>query len=100
MQGTLNAFLDTGKGFEANSTAVTITANSTVAVNITANSITLSTPLAATSGGTGQNTYSIGDLLVGGDTNTLVKLSLGTDGKVLQSNGSALVYSDLDGGVF
>lgn len=99
-QATLNAFLNTGKGFVANSTAVTLTANSTVAVNITANSVTLDTPLAATSGGTGQNTYSVGDLLVGGATNTLTKLSLGGDGKVLQSNGSAIVYSDLDGGVF
>lgn len=100
IQSTLNAFLDTGKGFVANSTAVTLTANSTVAVNITANSITLETPLAATSGGTGQNTYSVGDLLVGGAGNTLAKLSLGADGKVLQSNGSALVYQDLDGGTF
>lgn len=99
-QATLNAFLNTGKGFVANSTAVTLTANSTVAVNITANSITLATPLAATSGGTGQNTYAVGDLLVGGATNTLTKLSLGTDGKILQSNGTAVVYADLDGGTF
>lgn len=99
-QATLNAFLNTGKGFVANSTAVALTANSTVSVNITANGITLATPLAATSGGTGQNTYSVGDLLVGAAGNTLAKLTLGTDGKILQSNGSAVVYSDLDGGTF
>lgn len=100
VQGTLNAFLDSGKGFVANSTAVTLTANSTVAVNITANSITLTTPLAATSGGTGQNTYGVGDILVAGAGNTLTKLSVGTDGKLLQSNGTTVVYADLDGGTF
>ena len=93
------AYLNAG-GLVANSSAVTITANSSVSVSITANSISLTTPLAATSGGTGQNTYSVGDLLVGGAGNTLAKLTLGVDGKVLQSNGTALVYADLDGGTF
>lgn len=100
VQGTLNAFLETGKGFRANSSAVYITANSTVEVSITANSITLSTPLAATSGGTGYNSYTSGDLLVANSGNSLSKLGLGADGLVLQSNGSALVYSSLDGGIF
>ena len=64
--GTLQAYLvpyGTGGAFVANSLAVTITANSTVNVNITANSLTLSTALAATSGGTGQSSYATGDLL-------------------------------------
>ena len=100
VQGLLNAYLDTGRGFVANATAVTLTANSTVAVNITANSITLATPLAATSGGTGFNTYGSGDILVANTGNTLSKLSLGSDGKLLQSNGTALIYADLDGGTF
>lgn len=100
VQGLLNAYLDTGRGLVANSTAVTLTANSTVAVNITANSITLATPLAATSGGTGFNTYGSGDILVANTGNTLSKLSLGSDGKLLQSNGTALIYADLDGGTF
>lgn len=95
----LNAYLDSG-ALVTNSTAVSITANSTVAVNITANSITLNTPLAATSGGTGINAYSSGDLLVANTGNTLSKLGLGTDGQVLQSNGTALVYNSLDGGTF
>jgi hypothetical protein len=100
VQGLLNAYLDTGRGLVANSTAVTLTANSTVAVNITANSLTLSTPLAATSGGTGFNTYGSGDILVANSGNALSKLSLGSDGKLLQSNGTALIYADLDGGTF
>lgn len=96
---TLNTFLKSG-ALTSNSSAVTITANSTVEVNITANSITLATPLAATSGGTGYNTYTSGDLLVANTGNTLSKLGLGADGKILQSNGTALVYADLDGGAF
>lgn len=56
--------------------------------------------LPATSGGTGQSTYSIGDLLVSTAANTLSKLSLGVNGKVLQSNGTNLVYGDVDGGVY
>jgi len=95
----LNVYLKSG-GLVTNSSVVAITANSTVAVNITANSLTLSTPLAATSGGTGFNTYGSGDILVANSGNALSKLSLGSDGKLLQSNGSALIYADLDGGTF
>jgi len=98
-QGTLQAFLRSG-GLVSNSTAVTLTANSTLAVNLTANSLTLSTPLAATSGGTGLNTYTAGDLIVATGTNTLSKLSIAASGRVLQSNGTAIVYDTLDGGTF
>lgn len=98
-QATLQAYVRSG-GLITNATHVAITANSTVNVAIIANTLTLSTALAATSGGTGQNTYASGDLLVGNTSNILSKLTLGADGKVLQSNGTALVYNDLDGGTF
>lgn len=98
-QGTLLSYLQTD-GLVANSTAVTVTANSTFAVNITANSITLDTPLAGTSGGTGLNAYTSQDILVANSTNGFDKLGLGTAGQVLTSNGTALVYSTLDGGTF
>lgn len=98
-QATLQAFLRSG-GLVSNSTAVTLTANSTLAVNLTANSMTLSTPLAATSGGTGLNTYTAGDLIVATGTNTLSKLSIAASGRVLMSNGSAIIYDTLDGGTF
>lgn len=98
-QGTLQAFLRSG-GLVSNSSAVTLTANSTLAVNLTANSMTLSTPLAATSGGTGLNSYTTGDLIVATATNTLSKLSIGTSGRVLMSNGTAIIYDTLDGGTF
>lgn len=96
---TLQAYLDSA-GLVSNATAVAITANSTLAVSITANSLSLSTPLPGTSGGTGLNTYTVEDILVANSSNGFRKLGLGTDGYVLQSNGTAVVYATLDGGTF
>lgn len=96
---TLQAYLDSA-GLVSNGTAVAITANSTLAVSITANSLSLSTPLPGTSGGTGLNTYTVEDILVANSSNGFRKLGLGSDGYVLQSNGTAVVYSTLDGGTF
>jgi hypothetical protein len=98
-QGVLQAYLKSG-GLISNATHVAITANGSVNVAITANTLTLSTALAATEGGTGFNSYTSGDLLVANTGNTFSKLALGTSGYVLQSNGSALVYGVLDGGSF
>ena len=47
----------------------------------------LSVTLVATSGGTGQSTYAIGDLLQGGTTNTLTKLAAVATGNALISGG-------------
>lgn len=96
---TLQAYLDSG-GFTSNSSAIRITANSTVNVAIVANTLTLSTALAGTSGGTGKITITNNALLVGNSTNGYNELTLGTNGYVLQSNGTALVYDILDGGTF
>lgn len=98
-QGTLQAYLKSN-GLISNATHVAITSNSTVSVAITANTLALTTALSATDGGTGFDTYTSGDLLVANTGNALSKLSLGSDGYVLQSNGSALVYGVLDGGSF
>jgi hypothetical protein len=89
-----------GGGIFSNGTVITITANSTVNVAIAANTLTLSSPLLGNSGGTGLNTYSQEDIIVANSTNGFRKLSLGTSGYVLQSNGSALLYDVLDGGSF
>ena len=96
---TLQTYLTSG-ALTTNTSALQITANSSYAVNITANSITLSTPLSATSGGTGYNSFTAGDILTAANSTYLSKLSLGTSGYVLQSNGTALVYDVLDGGTF
>lgn len=95
----LKSYLDTG-ALVANSTVVNITANATVSVALVANSLSLSTALPATSGGTGFITNSVGDLLVGTSGNAYLQLAVGLDGKILQSNGSTVVYGDIDGGTF
>jgi hypothetical protein len=96
---TLQAFLNSG-GLVTNATSVTITANSSLTVGITANTLTLSTPLAVGSGGLGLSTITAGAILVGNGTGTATVLAAGTDGFVLQSNGTSVVYSSLDGGTF
>lgn len=98
-QGTLQAFLNSG-GLVSNSSAVTLTANATVAVNMTANTLTLTSALVGTSGGTGLSSYTAEAILVANSSNGFRTLALGTSGQILQSNGTALVYDSLDGGTF
>jgi hypothetical protein len=96
---TLQAYLNSG-GLVTNATHVALTANSTVNVSITANSLTLSSPLAGGSGGTGLSTVANNSILVANSTNGYSALALGSDGYVLQSNGTTVVYATLDGGTF
>ena len=96
---TLRAFLNSG-GLVSNATHVALTANATVNVSITANSLTLSTPLAVASGGLGLSSITAGAILVGNGSGTATVLAAGTDGFVLQSNGTSVIYSSLDGGTF
>ena len=51
-------------------------------------------------GGTGQSSYTTGDVLYASGANTLAKLALGASGKILQSNGSNITYGDIDGGTY
>lgn len=96
---TLATYLTSG-GLTTNATSANLIANSTYTVGIVANSLTLSTALAGTSGGTGKSTVTNNALLVGNSTNGYNELTLGTTGYVLQSNGTAIVYDTLDGGTF
>lgn len=97
---TFQSYLKSG-GLVSNLTTVTVTANSTVAVNITGNTMTLTTPLAGTSGGTGRAAISTQGLLTGNSTNGYDILAFSaTEGHVLQSNGTAIIYGILDAGVF
>lgn len=100
-QGTIKAFLNSG-AFVANSTAIRITANSTVSAQIVANTLSLTTALPTGSGGTGQSSYTAGDLLYYNTGSSLTKLGIGTDGYVLQVNtsSSAPYWGSLDGGTF
>lgn len=96
---TLKAFLNSS-ALTTNSTAVNITANGTVSVALTANTLALATALPGTSGGTGKATMTNHAILVGNSTNGFNELTLGTSGYVLQSNGTTLIYDVLDGGTF
>jgi len=51
-------------------------------------------------GGTNQTTYAKGDILYASDTNTLSKLTAGTNGQTLQLQGGVPVWADLDGGTY
>lgn len=96
---TLQAYLDSG-GLTTNSTAVALTANSTLAVTLTANSLTLTTALVGTSGGTGLASYTAEDVLVANSSNGFRKLAKGSEGHVLQILNGVVAYSSLDGGTF
>lgn len=101
--GTLQSYLapwGAGGGFVVNSTAISVMANGTVAVALTANTLALATALPGTSGGTGTGTTASGDLLVGNTGNAWSRLSIGTDGQVLQTSCTSVVFASLDGGTF
>lgn len=52
-------------------------------------------------GGTGLTTYTTGDMLYASATNTLSKLTIGTDGQFLQVNSSGVpVWAAIDGGIY
>ena len=96
---TLQSYLQSGALF-TNSTSASLTANLSVSVGIVANTLSLSTALAGTEGGTGYKTTTDQAILVGNTSNGYSQLVLGTSGYVLQSNGVALIYDVLDGGSF
>jgi hypothetical protein len=102
--GTLQTHLSSGgaggAGLIANATTISVTANSTLNVSITANTLTLSTALSGTSGGTGLASYTSQDLLVANSTNGFSKLGVGAEGYILQVTSSAVTWGTLDGGSF
>lgn len=52
-------------------------------------------------GGTGLTTYATGDIIYASATNTLAKLNIGTEGKVMQVSASGVpVWGDIDGGTY
>jgi hypothetical protein len=88
-------------GVTSTQTGVQITANSTVNVNITANTLSLATSLGVGSGGTGLNTLASGSLVYGsGGTSALTALAVGSNGQVLQIVSNLPAYGGVDGGTF
>ncbi len=98
IRATLKSYLNTG-AFISSPTVTNITANSTVSSAIIANTLTLTTALASSYGGTGLTTIAAGDVLVGNSTNGFTAVTFVAN-KVFQSNGTVMLLSDLDGGVF
>jgi hypothetical protein len=87
-----------------NPTFTTPTLGVATATSLSAGTLSLTTALSVSNGGTGQNTYTTGDLLYAGATNTLNKLPLGTSGQILTSNGTNIAWApnssaSLSGGV-
>jgi hypothetical protein len=87
-------------GLVSNGTNLNLTANSTLAVAIIANTLTLSSALGVTSGGTGGATFTTNGVLYGNGTGALQVTAAGTDGKVLTSVSGVPTFTDLDGGSF
>lgn len=51
-------------------------------------------------GGTGQTTYAKGDILYASASNTLSKLTAGTNGQMLQLQDGVPIWADMDGGTY
>lgn len=97
---SLTAYLSSG-ALISNSSAVTITANSTVNVNITANTLSLSSALGVASGGTGRNSLTNNAIVVGNTAGAVTLLSSSTEGHVLQIDSLGVpTFGMLDGGTF
>jgi hypothetical protein len=58
---------------------------------------TFSSPIAATSGGTAQSTYTTGDIIYASGTNTLSKLAIGTTGQALTVSGGVPAWAAAGG---
>jgi len=67
---------------------------------MTANSLSLSTALPGSSGGTGLSSYTAEQILVANSSNGFRKLNVGAEGYVLQVVSGAVAYGTLDGGSF
>lgn len=63
----------------------------------TSGTLTLSGTLAAANGGTGQSSYTAGDLLYASSSSALSKLAVGANNYVLTSNGAAPVWTQNTG---
>lgn len=79
-----------------NASSATIT--TLIAGNASAGNLVLTNALPATSGGTGQSTVAVGDILVGAASNTLSKVTIGAANTVLTSNGTTAYWANVTSG--
>ena len=66
-------------------------------LTLTGTQFSLTTPVTAANGGSGQTSYTAGDLLYASGTTALSKLAIGTSTYILTSSGSAPQWSDPTG---
>ncbi len=94
-------YIDTTPGTASASKAVVLDSNKDLSGirnlgltgTLSSGTMVATVSIATTSGGTGTNTYALGDILTGTNTNTLTKLSApGTLGYLLSSNSTAGTY--------
>jgi len=77
---------ETGSGslvFGTSPTLVSPLLGNATATSLSSGTLSLTTALSSSNGGTGQNSYTTGDILYASAANTLSKLSKGSDGTVL-----------------
>lgn len=87
-------------GLVSNGTNVAITANSTVSVDIVANTISLATAITVPNGGTGQTSFTNNGVLFGNTAGALSVTAAGANGNVLQVINDVPTFGMLDGGTF
>lgn len=97
--GTLYGYLNSS-GLTTNSSSVNITANSSVSVSITANTLNLATVLSVNSGGTGVSSLTNNAILIGNTAGPVTQLASSTEGHVLQITSGVPAFGMLDGGTF
>ena len=69
-------------------------------LTLTGTQFSLSTPVAENLGGTGQTSYTAGDILYATGATTLAKLTLGTQGYVLKAGATGPEWGAISGGTF
>lgn len=69
-------------------------------LTLTGTQFSLTSPVTAILGGTGQTSYTAGDLLYASTTTALSKLTLGTQGNVLKAGASGPEWGVISGGTF
>ncbi|MBK8909762.1 MAG: hypothetical protein IPM61_00375 [Chlorobi bacterium] len=80
--------------FSNSSGGQTIAGGLAVTGGLTADMLALSTPLAATSGGTGFSSYAVGDMLYANTTTSLARLPIGSNGLILTVSGGIPTWSN------
>jgi hypothetical protein len=63
-------------------------------LTLTGTQFSLTTPVVATNGGTGISSYATGDLIYANTTTTLDRLTIGANGRILTSTGTAPSWTD------